>query len=111
MVTIQTKASAMGMRREYLRGAYGAGIASALILPFGSIVVFRRRRAVGGAGYSLRLLSVLLGILVVSGFVVGCSSGSSSSSSNRTPTGQSSVVIMATSGSVSQQATIALSVQ
>jgi len=103
-VTIQTAGSA-SVRPRYLRGTYGAGIASALLLPLASIVVARRRRL-----SSIRLLSVMFVFLACVGFVVGCSDSGTKTVSG-TPTGQSSVVIAATSGSIAQQSTIALTVQ
>jgi uncharacterized protein (TIGR03118 family) len=90
-----------------------AGIAVAVLFPFGSILAFSRKRASNGKLHSLGV-SVLF--LTIAGLVVGCSSSNSPSStststSTPTPTGQQQVTIKATSGNVTQTATINLTVQ
>jgi apolipoprotein N-acyltransferase len=92
------------------------GIAVAVLFPFGSILAFSRKRSNNGKLHSLGV-SVLF--LTIAGLVVGCSSSnspssnspSSTSTSTPTPTGQQQVTIKATSGNVTQTATINLTVQ
>ena len=84
------------------------GIASALLLPLGCILAFRRRGL--RAGNPLRLLGVV-GLLAGSiGLLTGCSSANGPAQII-TPAGTTNVVITATAGSVSQNSTIALTVQ
>jgi uncharacterized protein (TIGR03118 family) len=92
-----------------------AGIAVAVLFPFGSILAFSRKRARNGKLHSLGV-SVLF--LAIAGLVVGCSSSNSPSStstststSTPTPTGMQQVTIKATSGNVTQTATINLTIQ
>jgi uncharacterized protein (TIGR03118 family) len=92
-----------------------AGIAVAVLFPFGSILAFLRKRARNGKLY---ILGVSVLSLTIAGLVVGCSSSNSPSStstststSTPTPTGLQQVTIKATSGSVTQTATINLTVQ
>lgn len=81
-----------------------SGIAYALLLPFASILLFRRRRSFGS--YSGFRMLLLCGIAIASlGIVVGCSSGPT------TPAGTSQIGITATAGSVSRTATVTLVVQ
>jgi len=81
-----------------------SGIAYAFLVPFASIMVFRRRRSLGSLG--LFRVFLLCGIAFVSlGVVVGCSSSAT------TPAGTSQVGITATAGSVSRTATVKLVVQ
>jgi apolipoprotein N-acyltransferase len=84
-----------------------AGVATALLLPFASVLVFYRRRLHGISG--------LLGMLVLCGItfaaasvMMGCGS---SPPPPTTPAGTSQVAVTASSGSVSQTLTIALTVQ
>jgi uncharacterized protein (TIGR03118 family) len=100
VVTISTSTS---YGKLYLPGFGGnvAGIASALLLPLGSLLLYRRKRFAG-----LRVLGGVLILCGSAGLVSGCSS-----SSKATPTGMSNVVITATSGSVSQTTTVALTIQ
>jgi hypothetical protein len=101
-----------------------AGIAVAVLFPFGSILAFSRKRA----GYGkLRILGVFVLFLTTAGLVVGCSSSNSPSSTSTstpapttppptppataTPTGSQQVTIKAVSGGITQTASINLTVQ
>jgi len=107
-LTIQTRGSSAARLESTGHGA--AGIATALLLPFASVVVFYRRRLMGRSGV-LGLL-VLCGITFAAACVLmGCRGMAPMSAPPPiTPTGTSQVTVMATSGSVSQTATIALTV-
>jgi hypothetical protein len=84
-----------------LWGQAGVGIVSALLLPFGSLLAFgRRRRLRGLAGVAV--------LFAAAGLIAGC--GSSSGMSG-TPAGTSNVTVTATSGSVTQTAVVAMTVQ
>ena len=97
-LTIQTSLTMAQLTR---RG--GAGIAFAFLLPFVSLAVFYRRRSVSDAFR----LTVVCGIMTaVAGALVACSNNRPS-----TPAGTTPVTITASSGSVSQTATMALTVQ
>jgi uncharacterized protein (TIGR03118 family) len=89
-----------------LRGARTGGIAAALLLPFGAVLAFSRRRL------PLRLLS-LLGILFVCGaFMVGCTTNYQMPQPGpTTPPGSTQVQITATSGTVTQTAPMTVNVQ
>jgi len=81
-----------------------SGIVYAFLLPFASIMVFRRRRSLGST--SLFRMFFLCGIALVGlGTIVGCSN------TTPTPAGTSKVGIAATSGSVTRTATVTLVVQ
>jgi uncharacterized protein (TIGR03118 family) len=81
-----------------------SGIAYAFLLPFGSILVFRRRRSLGS--YGVFRMFFLCGIAFVTlAVLVGCSSNPP------TPAGTSQVGITASAGSVSRTATVSLIVQ
>jgi hypothetical protein len=100
-VTIQTfkKAAALRQRRT-------TGIVSAVLLPFASLMLLRRRRLPRG----LQLLSALLIFAAIGGLVTGCA-GDGPDPTPTTPAGQTSVVITATAGSVIQQTSVSLTVQ
>ena len=86
-----------------------AGIATALMLPFTSILVFIRRRR---AGLSSSGVSRMLGVVLLCGAtLVGLGAVAGCSNYTFTPPGTSQVVVTATSGSVSQSTTIALTVK
>jgi hypothetical protein len=105
-LNIQTSSGSSG----YVRTASGGdgrqaawGIASAILLPFGSLLALRRRDRFAGP----RVLGVITLLIVSAGFVVGCGS----SGTLATPTGTANVTINATSGSVTQTAVVAMTVQ
>jgi apolipoprotein N-acyltransferase len=78
-------------------------IIPAMLLPFGSLLAFRRRKKFAG----LRILGVLTLMLGAAGLIVGCGA----SGTAPTPTGTSNVTISATSGSITQTTVVALTVQ
>jgi len=103
-LTIQT-AVKMALLEQTGHGA--AGIATAFLLPFASILVFYRRRSPALRG--LLGMLVLSGItLAAAGVMMGCGG---STPKPTTPAGSSQVTVTATSGSASQTAVIALTVQ
>jgi uncharacterized protein (TIGR03118 family) len=83
------------------------GIVYALLLPFASIIVFRRRRSLASLGLFSALLLCGIGLIGL-GVAVGCSSGNPT-----TPAGTSTVTITATAPnlSLSRTATLQLVVQ
>jgi hypothetical protein len=100
-----------------------AAITVAFLLPFGSLLVFTRRRAIGKSN-PLQLLSLFALLVVSTGVIVGCSGSSNpgaapvastpaptTPSTPGTPAGLQMVTITATSGSLTQNTTIALTVQ
>jgi hypothetical protein len=102
-VTIQTAKGTASLRPGLRQNAVVAGIASALLLPFVSLGMWRRRRVLPG------LLCLMLA-LAATGIIVGCSDDSPKPTPT-TPAGQSTVSIAATSGSITQTSTFALTVQ
>jgi uncharacterized protein (TIGR03118 family) len=108
-VTIQTSKASANLGPRQPRTPQTAGIASALLLPFASILVFLRRRSSGHATDLIRLTGALLVLVASTTLVMGCASASSSTPG--TPAGQSQVIITATGGTLTQQTTIALRVQ
>ncbi len=80
-------------------------VASAVLFPFASLLVFYRRRS---PAISNALRVCLLGVVMLAalGLFAGCTT-----TQPATPAGTSQVTVTATSGSVSQTATIALTVQ
>ena len=93
-----------------LPGCNAGEIATAFFLPFASLLVFRRRRSVGNAITSIRLLSALVITLAAGSLIVGCSDNSPFNAP-ATPSGTSNVVVTANSGTVTQTTTIALTVK
>jgi uncharacterized protein (TIGR03118 family) len=106
-LTIQTRGSTAARVESTGHGV--AGIATALLLPFSVLVFYRRRLP---ALRSVLGLLVLCGItFAAAGFLMGCKPMAPMSTPPPiTPTGTSQVTVMATSGSISQTATIALTV-
>jgi uncharacterized protein (TIGR03118 family) len=108
-VTIATVKKMACIRPFTIHDASISKFTVALLLPFGAILTFRRRRA-PNQHRSIRLLG-LLGILLVSaGFIAGCSSTSDVFVPS-TPAGTSQITIKATSGSITQSTVINLTVQ
>jgi len=81
------------------------GVASALLLPFGSLLAFSRRRR-----FSLRMLGVAAVVVLSAGAIGGCSSYGMSGTAG-TPAGASNVTISATAGGITQSAVVVLTVQ
>jgi uncharacterized protein (TIGR03118 family) len=110
IVTIQTTRATASLEPQRLHTA--VGITSALLLPFASILAFRRRK-LAGAAMSLRLMGVMLLFLATSGLILGCASSTTASApaTTATPAGTSTVVMTATSGTTTQQTSMALTVQ
>ena len=107
-VTIATVAPMALLQPRALHGV-AAGIAVALLLPFGTLLTLSRRRSLGKQNY-VRLLG-LLGILLVSAcFIEGCTSYSNVFVPF-TPTGTTPITIKATSGSTTQSTIVNLTVQ
>jgi uncharacterized protein (TIGR03118 family) len=109
-VTFSTAKPTASLHRSPLRGAATAGITAALLLPFGALLSFRRRRS-PNQPRSIHLLGLLgMALLITTGFISGCSSQSPIVLPS-TPTGTSAVTIQATSGNVTQTTVINLTVQ
>ncbi|WP_051978788.1 TIGR03118 family protein [Edaphobacter aggregans] len=105
-LSIETNSASAGLQSRHLRDTSAAGITSVLLLPFASILIFRRRSTSIGT-HPRRLCGVLLFLIALAGFVAGCGGTSPAT----TPVGQSNVTVTTTSGTITQQTTIALTVQ
>ena len=116
-VTIQTAPRQSKLVPNFLHRKLAVGITYALLLPFASILIFRRRRSSSNTADPLRLLGVFVLLVASTGFLVGCLSGNNPPVTNGTlvapgtPAGAATVTITATSGSISQTATLTLNVQ
>jgi hypothetical protein len=118
MVTLQTSAGMAHLHHLNPWAQETTTIAMAILLPFGSMLAFSRNR-VSGKMNPLRLLGLFALLLVTTGLAVGCSSSMPSASTSMpttpstpaTPAGSSMVTITATSGTITQNTTIALTVQ
>ena len=82
---------------------HGLDVICALLLPFGSLALVRRRRQFA----DLRVLGIFVVLVAFSGLMVGCSK----SNMIATPAGTSNVTITATSGSITQTSIVAVTVQ
>ncbi|XWK70796.1 TIGR03118 family protein [Tunturiibacter gelidiferens] len=125
-VTIQTAARMAHLQKHNPWTRREASITVAFLLPFGSLLVFTRRRALGKS-HPMQMLSLFALLVLSTGVVVGCSSGSNPAmtptasapaptapttpAAPGTPAGLQMVTITATSGSLTQNTTIALTVQ
>jgi hypothetical protein len=123
MVTIQTTAgSSARLQPNGLGAKDAASILAAMLLPFGSILAFSRKRA--SKRNALHLLGLFVLLLVSTGLVVGCSSSMTpmapvataptaptTPTVPGTPSGVQMVTVTATSGAITQNTTIALTVQ
>jgi uncharacterized protein (TIGR03118 family) len=109
-VMIQTTANSLGAQN--IRRSRVGSIVYALLVPLGSVFLVWRRRSSKTIS-TLRLLGVAIGFLVIGAGAVGCSHNymAPGALSTGTPSGPASVLITATSGAVSQQATVSLTVQ
>lgn len=98
-------AKSVGMQRKQELGRWkGSGIALAVLLPFWSHALGRRRSKL----FRLRIAAMLGFVFVSLGMMAGCSNTYTPAV---TPTGSSTVTITATSGSVTRTTTVALTVQ
>jgi uncharacterized protein (TIGR03118 family) len=86
------------------------GIVSAVLLPFASILAFRRRKIATATMRSVRLLGLLLVIASVGGLITGCN-GAGPNSSPSTPAGVTPIVVNAVSSTAVQQTTVAVTVK
>lgn len=94
-------------------GGYNMPGMAAALLPglglFGTVLSTRKRKPL--TRKSIRWMSLLGMLLIVSLFAVGCGGGSSSSTNQSTPTAQQvTVMVTGTSGSLSQSAPITVTV-
>ena len=101
-VTIQTTAP----YSVASQGKLARGLTYALLLPFASLLLLRRG---AGLSKSLRMLCGVLALFASVAWVSGCSYSSPTVKS--TPTGAQSFMIVATSGSITQQIAMNLKVQ
>ncbi len=86
------------------------GIVSAVLLPFASILAFRRRKIATATMRSVRLLGLLLVFASVGGLITGCN-GAGPNSSPSTPAGVTPIVVNAVSSAATQQTTVNLTVK
>jgi uncharacterized protein (TIGR03118 family) len=114
-VTIQTAKGSVNPSTANLRTRAIGGITAALLLPFASLLAFRRKASQVSGMATLRLLSLVLALVASASLFVGCSTTSPTPSvpvvTPGTPLGQSTVTITATAGSTTQQTTLVLKVQ
>jgi uncharacterized protein (TIGR03118 family) len=113
-VTIQTTGSMANHQSHPFWHSGEAAIATALLLPFGSILAFSLRRSANGKT-PMRLLGVVALSFAMATLVVGCGSSSPSQSSTPpppiTPLGMQQITISAASGGITQSTIINLTVQ
>jgi len=109
-VTIQTTKASASLNRNLFLKATKSGIAYALLLPFASILLFTRRRGSNPTANLPRLLGMALLLIISGGLAAGCASDSPAPAP-ATPAGVANITILATSGAISQQTTLALTVQ
>jgi uncharacterized protein (TIGR03118 family) len=102
-LTIQTSSGTRGYDRVARTVLRHSNIVFAMLLPFGSLLALRRRKKFA----SLRILGGLTILLASAGLISGCGSSGTAA----TPAGTSNVTITATSGSISQTAVVAVTVQ
>jgi uncharacterized protein (TIGR03118 family) len=106
-VTIATVKKTALLERKGVHGVATAGITAALLLPFGAMLAFTRKRERS----AIRLFG-LLGVLLVSAtFISGCSDSPPANVPPFTAAGTFAVTIGATSGTITQSAVVYLTVQ
>jgi len=105
-VTISTvkNTNAASLQPRSLRVTVTGGITAALLLPFGAILTFSRRRQL-----KIRLFALFSFFVLSAGFIAGCSS--TSNEVPFTPAGSTAVTIKATSGTTTQSTVVNLTVQ
>jgi uncharacterized protein (TIGR03118 family) len=108
-LTIATVKKTAFVRPFTIHGTSIDKITVALFLPFGSLLLFPRRRSLSQQRY-LRLLGLFGAFILSAGFIAGCSSTSDVFVPS-TPAGTSQVTIKATSGSITQSTIVNLTVQ
>ena len=113
-LTIQTSKATSSLAKPDLQRTRVAPITVALLLPFASLLLLRRR----ALPKAVSLLGLAL-VLATGGFITGCSNNQAPASTTTstpvttpvvTPAGTSNITVTATSGSVSQTTTVALTV-
>jgi uncharacterized protein (TIGR03118 family) len=115
-VTIQTAKASASLPPHHRVGRLAAGITWALLFPFASVFAFRKRVA-GNSMPAIRLLGFAAIFFATAGMLVGCSNYTAPATpvmaapTPVTPAGQSTVVITATAGTVTQTTSLALTVQ
>jgi hypothetical protein len=124
-VTIQTSKSGAMLTSPFgMSASHAAAISAALLLPFGSLMLFTNRRR-SEKQKQLFLLSLSAFVLLSVGVIAGCSNSMTPASATMTPaptapttpttpgtpTGQSQVTITATAGTITQSTVVALTVQ
>jgi hypothetical protein len=126
MVTIQTAAAGAALTPPPgISASHAAAISFAMLLPFGSLMLFTNRRR-SGKQRQLFLLSLSAFALLSAGVIAGCSGTAAPAmqaaaptsptpapapANPGTPTGQSQVTITATAGAVTQSTVVSLTVQ
>jgi uncharacterized protein (TIGR03118 family) len=108
-LTIATVKKTASLRPFSIRGAAIDKITVALLLPFGALLLFPRRRS-PNQQRSIRLLGLFGALILSAGFFAGCSSMSDVFVPS-TPAGTSAITVKATSGSITQSTIVNLTVQ
>jgi uncharacterized protein (TIGR03118 family) len=105
-ITIQTTKSMVG-HLEPLREKRAAGVGLALLLPFGSLALFRRRNRSSNPLPLLLLIAITFAPIAL---LAGCSSTSGTLAPS-TPIGSTQINVTATAGTITQSSAIAITVQ
>jgi uncharacterized protein (TIGR03118 family) len=108
-LTIATVKKTASLRPFSIRGTAIDKITVALLLPFGALLLFPRRRS-PNQQRSIRLLGLFGALILSVGFIAGCSSMSDVFVPS-TPAGTSVITIKATSGTITQSTVVNLTVQ
>ncbi len=107
-VTISTTKAVGALQAPQIRGRGPAAITVAMLLPFASLLIFKRRRSLTSG--TLRLVCALVVSLAAGTFITGCGDYTPAALPG-TPAGSSTVFITAFSGGISQQQSFALTVK
>ncbi len=99
-LTITANNNTSLLRQGDLFGSKMTGITAAMLLPFGALLLGRRKRK---PATPMQVLGVFALLLIGAGVVTGCGGSSAS-----TPAGTSQVTVTATSGTVSHSSTFSL---